>query len=205
MINQRVFVTALVSVSLVVPVAASVATAAQAQPVASVQNQASDAAKQVIVNPVKVGDTKLTGKVLLEAGRKSEYVSILFNDRAHQQTVLASRQEAFGSDLVSFEYAIPTLYQLRVGETITVGIAGKPETFQQIRVGEADVPAPGGTPETMPEHKPGTDDGRRPAPGQSPEDAKPDVAKPDDAPKPPQRPGLGNGGLLSSSSSNLFG
>ena len=200
MINQRVFVTALVSVSLVVPVAASVATAAQAQPVASVQNQASDAAKQVIVNPVKVGDTKLTGKVLLEAGRKSQYVSILFNDRAHQQTVLASRQEAFGSDLVSFEYAIPTLYQLRVGETITVGIAGKPETFQQIRVGEAVVPAPGGTPETMPEHKPGTDDGRRPAPGRSPADA-----KPDDAPKPPQRPGLGNGGLLSSSSSNLFG
>ncbi|WP_448857878.1 hypothetical protein [Corynebacterium propinquum] len=200
MINQRVFVTALVSVSLVVPVAASVATAAQAQPVASVQNQASDAAKQVIVNPVKVGDTKLTGKVLLEAGRKSQYVSILFNDRAHQQTVLASRQEAFGSDLVSFEYAISTLYQLRVGETITVGIAGKPETFQQIRVGETDVPAPGGTPETMPEHKPGTDDGRRPAPGQSPEDA-----KPDDAPKPPQRPGLGNGGFLSSSSSNLFG
>ena len=200
MINQRVFAAAVVSVSLAVPVAASVTAEAQAQPVASVQNQASDATKQVIVNPVKVGDTKLTGKVLLEAGRKAQYVSILFNDRAHQQTVLASRQEAFGTDLVSFEYAIPTLYQLRVGETITVGIAGKPETFQQIQVGEADVPAPGGAPEKMPEHKPGTEDGRRPAPGQSPEDA-----KPDDAPKTPQRPGLGNGGLLSSSSSNLFG
>ncbi|MDK4321159.1 hypothetical protein [Corynebacterium pseudodiphtheriticum] len=200
MINQRVFAAAVVSVSLAVPVAASVTAEAQAQPVASVQNQASDATKQVIVNPVKVGDTKLTGKVLLEAGRKAQYVSILFNDRAHQQTVLASRQEAFGSDLVSFEYAIPTLYQLRVGETITVGIAGKPETFQQIQVGEADVPAPGGAPEKMPEHKPGTEDGSRPAPGQSPEDA-----KPDDAPKTPQRPGLGNGGLLSSSSSNLFG
>lgn len=200
MINQRVFAAAVVSVSLAVPVAASVTTEAQAQPVASVQNQASDATKQVIVNPVKVRDTKLTGKVLLEAGRKAQYVSILFNDRAHQQTVLASRQEAFGADLVSFEYVIPTLYQLRVGETITVGITGKPETFQQIQVGEADVPAPGGASEKMPEHKPGTEDGRRPAPGQSPEDA-----KPDDAPKTPQRPGLGNGGLLSSSSSNLFG
>lgn len=200
MINQRVFAAAVVSVSLAVPVAASVTAEAQAQPVASVQNQASDATKQVIVNPVKVGDTKLTGKVLLEAGRKAQYVSILFNDRAHQQTVLASRQEAFGTDLVSFEYVIPTLYQLRVGETITVGTAGKPETFQQIQVGEADVPAPGGAPEKMPEHKPGTEDGRRPAPGQSPEDA-----KPGDAPKTPQRPGLGNGGLLSSSSSNLFG
>lgn len=200
MINQRVFAAAVVSLSLAVPVAASVTAEAQAQPVASVQNQASDATKQVIVNPVKVGDTKLTGKVLLEAGRKAQYVSILFNDRAHQQTVLASRQEAFGSDLVSFEYAIPTLYQLRVGETITVGIAGKPETFQQIQVGEADVPVPDGAPEKTPEHKPGTEDGRRPAPGQSPEDA-----KPDDAPKTPQRPGLGNGGLLSSSSSSLFG
>lgn len=200
MINQRVFAAAVVSLSLAVPVAASVTAEAQAQPVASVQNQASDATKQVIVNPVKVGDTKLTGKVLLEAGRKAQYVSILFNDRAHQQTVLASRQEAFGSDLVSFEYAIPTLYQLRVGETITVGIAGKPETFQQIQVGEADVPVPDGAPEKTPEHKPGTEDGHRPAPGQSPEDA-----KPDDAPKTPQRPGLGNGGLLSSSSSNLFG
>lgn len=200
MINQRVFAAAVVSLSLAVPVAASVTAEAQAQPVASVQNQASDATKQVIVNPVKVGDTKLTGKVLLEAGRKAQYVSILFNDRAHQQTVLASRQEAFGTDLVSFEYAIPTLYQLRVGETITVGIAGKPETFQQIQVGEADVPVPDGAPEKTPEHKPGTEDGRRPAPGQSPEDA-----KPDDAPKTPQRPGLGNGGLLSSSSSNLFG
>lgn len=200
MINQRVFAAAVVSLSLAVPVAASVTAEAQAQPVASVQNQASDATKQVIVNPVKVGDTKLTGKVLLEAGRKAQYVSILFNDRAHQQTVLASRQEAFGSDLVSFEYAIPTLYQLRVGETITVGIAGKPETFQQIQVGEADVPAPDGAPEKTPEHKPGAEDGRRPAPGQSPEDA-----KPDDAPKTPQRPGLGNGGLLSSSSSSLFG
>lgn len=200
MINQRVFAAAVVSLSLAVPVAASVTAEAQAQPVASVQNQASDATKQVIVNPVKVGDTKLTGKVLLEAGRKAQYVSILFNDRAHQQTVLASRQEAFGTDLVSFEYAIPTLYQLRVGETITVGIAGKPETFQQIQVGEADVPVPDGAPEKTPEHKPGTEDGRKPAPGQSPEDA-----KPDDAPKTPQRPGLGNGGLLSSSSSNLFG
>lgn len=200
MINQRVFAAAVVSLSLAVPVAASVTAEAQAQPVASVQNQASDATKQVIVNPVKVGDTKLTGKVLLEAGRKAQYVSILFNDRAHQQTVLASRQEAFGTDLVSFEYAIPTLYQLRVGETITVGIAGKPETFQQIQVGEADVPVPDGAPEKTPEHKPGTEDSRRPAPGQSPEDA-----KPDDAPKTPQRPGLGNGGLLSSSSSNLFG
>ena len=200
MINQRVFAAAVVSLSLAVPVAASVTAEAQAQPVASVQNQAFDATKQVIVNPVKVGDTKLTGKVLLEAGRKAQYVSILFNDRAHQQTVLASRQEAFGSDLVSFEYAIPTLYQLRVGETITVGIAGKPETFQQIQVGEADVPVPDGAPEKTPEHKPGTEEGRRPAPGQSPEDA-----KPDDAPKTPQRPGLGNGGLLSSSSSNLFG
>ncbi|MDK8545093.1 hypothetical protein QP903_01945 [Corynebacterium pseudodiphtheriticum] len=200
MINQRVFAAAVVSLSLAVPVAASVTAEAQAQPVASVQNRASDATKQVIVNPVKVGDTKLTGKVLLEAGRKAQYVSILFNDRAHQQTVLASRQEAFGSDLVSFEYAIPTLYQLRVGETITVGIAGKPETFQQIQVGEADVPVPDGAPEKMPEHKPGIEEGRRPAPGQSPEDA-----KPDDAPKTPQRPGLGNGGLLSSSSSSLFG
>ena len=200
MINQRVFAAAVVSLSLAVPVAASVTAEAQAQPVASVQNQASDATKQVIVNPVKVGDTKLTGKVLLEAGRKAQYVSILFNDRAHQQTVLASRQEGVGSDLVSFEYAIPTLYQLRVGETITVGIAGKPETFQQIQVGEADVPVPDGAPEKTPEHKPGTEDGRRPAPGQSPEDA-----KPDDALKTPQRPGLGNGGLLSSSSSNLFG
>ena len=200
MINQRVFAAAVVSLSLAVPVVASVTAEAQAQPVASVQNQASDATKQVIVNPVKVGDTKLTGKVLLEAGRKAQYVSILFNDCAHQQTVLASRQEAFGSDLVSFEYAIPTLYQLRVGETITVGIAGKPETFQQIQVGEADVPVPDGAPEKTPEHKPGTEDGHRPAPGQSPEDA-----KPDDAPKTPQRPGLGNGGLLSSSSSNLFG
>ncbi|MDK8499816.1 hypothetical protein QP940_01990 [Corynebacterium pseudodiphtheriticum] len=199
MINQRVFAAAVVSLSLAVPVAASVTAEAQAQPVASVQNQAFDATKQVIVNPVKVGDTKLTGKVLLEAGRKAQYVSILFNDRAHQQTVLASRQEAFGSDLVSFEYAIPTLYQLRVGETITVGIAGKPETFQQIQVGEADVPVPDGAPEKMPEHKPGIEDGRKPAPGQSPEDV-----KPDEAPKPPQSPGLGNGGLLSSSSS-LFG
>lgn len=199
MINQRVFAAAVVSLSLAVPVAASVTAEAQAQPVASVQNQAFDATKQVIVNPVKVGDTKLTGKVLLEAGRKAQYVSILFNDRAHQQTVLASRQEAFGSDLVSFEYAIPTLYQLRVGETITVGIAGKPETFQQIQVGEADVPVPDGAPEKMPEHKPGIEDGRKPAPGQSPEEV-----KPDEAPKPPQSPGLGNGGLLSSSSS-LFG
>ena len=185
MLNKRAFAAAVISLSLAIPTVASQATGAQAQPVAVAQNQVNDAANQVVVNPVKVGDTAITGKVLLEAGRKSQTVAILFDARAHQQTAVASRDESSGDDLVSFESPIPSLYSLQPGETITVGIAGKPDTFKKVVVEAAKTPGE--------ELKPGGDNN----PGQNP----------GATPKPPQRPGAGNGGMMlgSSGSSNLFG
>ncbi|MDK4257310.1 hypothetical protein [Corynebacterium propinquum] len=201
MLNKRVFAAAVISLSLAIPTVASQATEAQAQPAMVAQNQVNDATKQVVVNPVKVGDTVITGKVLLQAGHKSQNVSILFDARAHQQTAVASRDESFGDDLVSFESPIPSLYSLQPGETITVGIAGKPDTFKKVVVEAATTPAPGTSPEQAPgtENTPGGEltPGGDNNPGQNP----------GATPKPPQGPGVGNGGMMlgSSGSSNLFG
>ena len=162
MLNKRAIAAAVISLSLAIPTVASRAAEAQAQPVMVAQNQVNDATKQVVVNPVKVGDTAITGKVLLQAGHKSQNVSILFDARAHQQ---------------------------------------KPDTFKKVVVEAAKTPAPGTSPEQAPgagntpggELKPGGDNN----PGQNP----------GTTPKPPQRPGVGNGGMMlgSSGSSNLFG
>lgn len=154
MLNKRVVVAIAALGSLAVPSVSAISPVAQAQEIAPVV--ADDASKQVIVDQPRVGDAKITGKVLVKEGQNSQSVAILFVGRSHSEHVQATRETTTGSDLVAFEYTVPTSRPLQEGEAITVGIPGNLQTFQTVTVQKALTPEtnPAPVPEQGNEHKP---------------------------------------------------
>lgn len=154
MLNKRVVVAIAALGSLAVPSVSAISPVAQAQEIAPVV--ADDASKQVIVDQPRVGDAKITGKVLLEDGQNTQSVTVLFPQRLHSEQVQVTRQGTAGTDLVAFEYTVPTLRPLQEGETVTVGIAGKTNTFQTVTVQKALTPEtnPAPVPDPGNEQKP---------------------------------------------------
>ncbi|MDK4241698.1 hypothetical protein [Corynebacterium pseudodiphtheriticum] len=154
MLNKRVVVAIAALGSLAVPSVSAISPVAQAQEITPVV--ADDASKQVIVDQPRVGDAKITGKVLLADGQNTQSVSVLFPQRLHSEQVQVTREGTTGTDLVAFEYTVPTLRPLQEGETVTVGIAGKTNTFQTVTVQKALTPetSPAPVPDPGNEHKP---------------------------------------------------
>lgn len=154
MLNKRVVVAIAALGSLAVPSVSAISLVAQAQEIAPVV--ADDASKQVIVDQPRVGDAKITGKVLVTEGKNSQSVALLFVGRSHSEHVQATRETTTGSDLVAFEYTVPTSRPLQEGEAITVGIPGNLQTFQTVTVQKALTPEtnPAPVPELGNEHKP---------------------------------------------------
>ncbi|MDC7109887.1 hypothetical protein PQG65_00590 [Corynebacterium pseudodiphtheriticum] len=154
MLNKRVVVAIAALGSLAIPSVSTISPVAQAQEIAPVV--ADDASKQVIVDQPRVGDAKITGKVLVKEGQNSQSVAILFVGRSHSEHVQATRETTTGSDLVAFEYTVPTSRPLQEGEAITVGIPGNLQTFQTVTVQKALTPEtnPAPVPEQGNEHKP---------------------------------------------------
>ena len=154
MLNKRVVVAIAALGSLAVPSVSAISPVAQAQEIAPVV--ADDASKQVIVDQPRVGDATITGKVLVTEGKNSQSVALLFVGRSHSEHVQATRETTTGSDLVAFEYTVPTSRPLQEGEAITVGIPGNLQTFQTVTVQKALTPEtnPAPVPELGNEHKP---------------------------------------------------
>lgn len=154
MLNKRVVVAIAALGSLAVPSVSAISPVAQAQEIAPVV--ADDASKQVIVDQPRVGDAKITGKVLFADGQNTQSVTVLFPQRLHSEQVQVTREGTAGTDLVAFEYTVPTLRPLQEGETVIVGIAGKTNTFQTVTVQKALTPetSPAPVPDPGNEHKP---------------------------------------------------
>lgn len=154
MLNKRVVVAIAALGSLAIPSVSIISPVAHAQEIAPVV--ADDASKQVIVDQPRVGDAKITGKVLLEDGQNTQSVTVLFPQRLHSEQVQVTREGTAGTDLVAFEYTVPTLRPLQEGETVTVGIAGKTNTFQTVTVQKALTPEtnPAPVPDPGNEQKP---------------------------------------------------
>lgn len=154
MLNKRVVVAIAALGSLAIPSVSTISPVAHAQEIAPVV--ADDASKQVIVDQPRVGDAKITGKVLLEDGQNTQSVTVLFPQRLHSEQVQVTREGTAGTDLVAFEYTVPTLRPLQEGETVTVGIAGKTNTFQTVTVQKALTPEtnPAPVPDPGNEQKP---------------------------------------------------
>ncbi|MDK4252727.1 hypothetical protein [Corynebacterium propinquum] len=192
MIQKKILAAAVMAASLVVPIISAGAPAAQAEetPAHSVASQVLQkyAAGKVIVDPIRVGDKHITGKVEFAVGEKSKEVGARFDRRVHVEKATVTRENTGTIDFVPFSIPIPNLYNLEYEEPITVGIIGHFDSLKPVFVEKRITPEP---------PKPGQTPGRDNAPGQ----------KPGATPKPPQRPGGGNGGMMlgSSGSSNLFG
>ena len=154
MLNKRVVVAIAALGSLAIPSVSAISPVAQAQEIAPVV--ADDASKQVIVDQPRVGDAKITGKVLFADGQNAQSVTVLFRQRQHLEQVQVTREGTAGTDLVAFEYTVPTSRPLQEGETITVGIPGNPNTFQTVTVQKALTPetSPAPVPDPGNEHKP---------------------------------------------------
>lgn len=154
MLNKRVVVAIAALGSLAVPSVSAISPVAQAQEIAPVV--ADDASKQVIVDQPRVGDAKITGKVLVADGQNTQSVTVFFPQRQHLEQVQVTREGTAGTDLVAFEYTVPTLRPLQEGETVTVGIAGKTNTFQTVTVQKALTPetSPAPVPDPGNEQKP---------------------------------------------------
>lgn len=153
-LNKRVVVAIAALGSLAVPSLSAISPVAQAQEIAPVV--ADDASKQVIVDQPRVGDAKITGKVLIADGENSQKVAVLFVSNVHRDEIQVTRDTTMGADLVSFEYTVPTSRPLQEGEAITVGIPGNQNTFQTVTVQKALTPetSPAPVPDPGNEHKP---------------------------------------------------
>lgn len=195
MLNKRVVVAIATLGSLAIPSVSAISPVAQAQEeIAPVV--ADDASKQVIVDQPRVGDAKITGKVLVTDGQNTQSVTVFFPQRQHSEQVQVTREGTVGTDLVAFEYTVPTLRPLQEGETVVVGIAGNPQTFQTVTVQKAltpevqPAPAPEPAPKPVPQPetpKPEGDkkpEGEKPAPAPSP--------APEGEQKPAPKPGVEN-------------
>lgn len=154
MLNKRVVVAIAALGSLAVPSVSAISPVAHAQEIAPVV--ADDASKQVIVDQPRVGDAKITGKVLLADGQNTQSVTVYFPQRQHLEQVQVTRAGTAGTDLIAFEYTVPTSRPLQEGETVTVGIAGKTNTFQTVTVQKALTPetSPAPVPDPGNEQKP---------------------------------------------------
>ncbi|MDK4321160.1 hypothetical protein [Corynebacterium pseudodiphtheriticum] len=153
-LNKRVVVAIAALGSLAVPSVSAISPVAHAQEIAPVV--ADDASKQVIVDQPRVGDAKITGKVLIADGENSQKVAVLFVSNVHRDEIQVTRDTTMGADLVSFEYTVPASRPLQEGETITVGIPGNPNTFQTVTVQKALTPetSPAPVPDPGNEQKP---------------------------------------------------
>lgn len=153
-LNKRVVVAIAALGSLAVPSVSAISPVAHAQEIAPVV--ANDASKQVIVDQPRVGDAKITGKVLLADGQNTQSVTVLFRQRQHSEQMQVTREGTAGTDLVAFEYTVPTSRPLQEGETVTVGIAGNLQTFQTVTVQKALTPetSPAPVPDPGNEQKP---------------------------------------------------
>lgn len=191
MLNKRVVVAIAALGSLAIPSVSAISPVAQAQEIAPVV--ADDASKQVIVDQPRVGDAKITGKVLVTDGQNTQSVTVFFPQRQHSEQVQVTREGTAGTDLVAFEYTVPTLRPLQEGETVVVGIAGNPQTFQTVTVQKALTPevqpAPEG--EQKPGKQPEMEKPETPKPGekeQQPEVAPEKPGQPETTPQLPQQP-----------------
>lgn len=191
MLNKRVVVAIATLGSLAIPSISAISPVTQAQEIAPVV--ADDASKQVIVDQPRVGDAKITGKVLVTDGQNTQSVTVFFPQRQHSEQVQVTREGTAGTDLVAFEYTVPTLRPLQEGETVVVGIAGNPQTFQTVTVQKALTPevqpAPEG--EQKPGKQPEMEKPETPKPGekeQQPEVAPEKPGQPETTPQEPQQP-----------------
>ena len=155
MLNKRVVVAIAVMGTLAVPAVSVITPVAQAQVVPAAAD-VNDASKQIVVDQPRVGDAKITGKVLIVDGENSQKVAVLFVANVHRDEIQVTRDTTMGADLVSFEYTVPTSRPLQEGEAITVGIPGNQNTFQTVTVQKALTPetSPAPVPDPGNEHKP---------------------------------------------------
>ncbi|RUP92129.1 hypothetical protein [Corynebacterium pseudodiphtheriticum] len=155
MLNKRVVVAIAVMGTLAVPAVSVITPVAQAQVVPAAAD-VNDASKQIVVDQPRVGDAKITGKVLIADGENSQKVAVLFVSNVHRDEIQVTRDTTMGADLVSFEYTVPTSRPLQEGEAITVGIPGNQNTFQTVTVQKALTPetSPAPVPDPGNEHKP---------------------------------------------------
>lgn len=191
MLNKRVVVAIATLGSLAIPSVSAISPVAQAKEIAPVV--ADDASTQVIVDQPRVGDAKITGKVLVTDGQNTQSVTVFFPQRQHSEQVQVTREGAAGTDLVAFEYTVPTLRPLQEDETVVVGIAGNTQTFQTVTVQKALTPevqpAPEG--EQKPGKQPEMEKPETPKPGekeQQPEVAPEKPGQPETTPQLPQQP-----------------
>lgn len=123
MLNKRVFAAAVLSVSLVVP------SVAQAEPAVSQagSNAANDGgvnAEQVglfnvelKVNPIKAGDKKISGMVIMAKEQVEQQINVVFPNAQTASTTVQKTQHSF-AEAVEFEISVQDAVTLREGETV---------------------------------------------------------------------------------------
>lgn len=204
-IHKRALAASVLSVSLVAPVVAPHAQAAEPYLNATDAEKAGgfgsrsmpggeaegELTYSVSVDPVKVGDTKVTGTVLMKKEEKELTISATFLPRVLLSSMKVEKSQFVAAEEVSFELPVPTSLVLEVGQEIVVGVQGQLDRQTKVVVQAAD----SGSAESL---NPDQQNPEQPAPEKpAPETPAPENPQPDQ-PEPeqqnPDNPAPGNPG-----------
>ncbi|WP_448857873.1 hypothetical protein [Corynebacterium propinquum] len=204
-IHKRALAASVLSVSLVAPVVSphaqasepylNVTDAQKAGGLGSLSMPGGEAEGEltygVTVNPVKVGDTKVTGTVVMKKEEKDLTISAVFFPRLLTASMTVDKSQFEVAEEVPFELAVPDSLVLEAGQQITVGVHGQPDRKKNVyvQVAGADLGA-GPNPD---QQNPEQSAPEKPAPDTpAPENPQPDQSAPEQ--QNPDNPAPGNPG-----------
>ncbi|MDK4238271.1 hypothetical protein QPX08_01855 [Corynebacterium propinquum] len=145
----------------------------------------------VTVDPVKVGDTKVTGTVVMKKEEKDLTISATFFPRVLSSSTKVEKSQFVVAEEVPFELALPSSLVLEAGQEIVVGVHGQQGRQTKIAVqpaGSESAESP--NPDQQNPEQPGPE---KPAPDTpAPENPKPDQPAPEQ--QNPDNPAQGNPG-----------
>lgn len=145
----------------------------------------------VSVDPVKVGDTKVTGTVLMKKEEKELTISATFLPRLLFSSMKVEKTQFQSPEEVRFTLPLPNSLVLKAGDPIVVGVEGQTDRQQRVTVQAADS---GSTESPNPDQQnPEQPAPEKPAPETpAPESPKPDQSVPEQ--QNPDNPAPGNPG-----------
>lgn len=204
-IHKRALAASVLSVSLVAPVVSphaqasepylNVTDAQKAGGLGSLSMPGGEAEGEltygVKVDPVKVGDTKVTGTVLMKKEETDLPVSATFFPRVLSSSTKVEKSQFAAAEKVSFELPVPSSLVLEIGQEIVVGVQGQQDRQTKVTVQAADS---GSTESPNPDQQnPEQSAPEKPAPDTpAPENPQPDQSAPEQ--QNPDNPAPGNPG-----------
>ena len=204
-IHKRALAASVLSVSLVAPVVAPHAQAAEPYLNATDAEKAGGLGSRsmpgggaegeltygVKVDPVKVGDTKVTGTVLMKKEEKELTISAVFFPRLLTAKTTVDKSRFDVAEEVPFELAVPDSLVLEACQKITVGVHGQSDRQQTVNVLASGADSgEGANPDQQNPEQPAPE---KPAPETpAPENPKPEQSAPEQ--QNPDNPAPGNPG-----------